>query len=54
MSTTRDVSISVANTRVPLARRTEGTDATLIFSNKIYHKAQGRITTEDISYQIVK
>ena len=31
---------------VPLARRTEGTEKTLIFSNEIHHKAQGGVTTE--------
>ena len=34
---------------VPLARRTEGTEKTLIFSNEIHHKAQGGVTTENIS-----
>jgi len=40
----------VTSTGVPLARRTEGTDETPIFSNAIHHKTQGGVTNEGIYY----
>jgi hypothetical protein len=49
ISITRAVLTKTANTMVPLARRTEGTDEILIFSNEIHHKAQAGVTTEDIN-----